>query len=334
MRAQHIRFWQHGRAVRQMLRAYPPGTDALVDQMRAAGPLSRFLTVRILGPLYFAREQGWVIRGERGVMAAIMYLRRQVRQGIRVMHIDDINVDAHYRGHGFAQHLLTVAEQLAVQERRPFLKLAVTVANTPAVTLYRRLGYQDQHHRFFTCVPASVAAVAAPPGMGSSLRLRPLRRRAAWAAHRRFYQIELRASAPAVAELMVAFYPRGAGNVGVPRAGERRYALEHGGEQIGYGDAYRRHGQWHLRLCLQPEVWGTALEQEVIQRLFGAVASTHDGHAPLAPVALHVASAAHYEALCAGAAGITGAHSVASELGLCEQSYDRMIMVKVVASAS
>ena len=42
-----IRFWQHGRAVSQMLLAYAPGTDASVDHIRAAGFLTR-LTVQHL----------------------------------------------------------------------------------------------------------------------------------------------------------------------------------------------------------------------------------------------------------------------------------------------
>jgi hypothetical protein len=65
-----------------------------------------------------------------------MYLRREGRQGIRVLHVDDLNVDPGSRGRGLAQQLLALAGDLARRERRPFLKLAVTVANTPAATLY------------------------------------------------------------------------------------------------------------------------------------------------------------------------------------------------------
>src|SRR5690349_17966263 len=152
-----IHFWQHGRAVSQMLLAYTPGTDASVDHLRAAGFLTRLTVQHLLLPIYFAHEQGWSIRGTRGAMAAIMYVRRNERQGIRVLHIDDINVDARYRRHGLAQRLMSLAEELARREQRPFLKLAVTVANTPAVTLYRRLGYQEQQHRFVTYDPATSA---------------------------------------------------------------------------------------------------------------------------------------------------------------------------------
>jgi NAD(P)-dependent dehydrogenase (short-subunit alcohol dehydrogenase family) len=66
-----IHFWQHRRAVSQMLRAYPPGVDALVDRIHSMGFLTRFVVQRLLVPLYFAREQGWVIAGERGEMARV-----------------------------------------------------------------------------------------------------------------------------------------------------------------------------------------------------------------------------------------------------------------------
>ncbi len=316
--AQRIRLWQHGRAVRQMVRAYPPGIDTLVDQIRSAGFLTRFLVQRIVFPLYFAREQGWVIRGERGEMAAIMYLRRDTRQGIPVMHIDDINVDARYRRHGFAQRLMKLAEELTQREQRPFLKLAVTVANTPAVTLYRRLGYQEQHHHYFTYAPSFPAL---RPPSSTDIRLRPMRQRQAEEANQRFYRMEMTASVPAVADMMVAYYPRGAGGVGMPKAGERRFAIEQNGQQIGYADAYRRRGQWNLRLSLLPEVWGTESERQAIQLLTGAIGSTNGSI-----IALHVPSAAHFDALR------DGPHALASELGLIEQSYDRMIMVKPIGS--
>jgi GNAT superfamily N-acetyltransferase len=316
MTVRRVRFWQHGRAVRQMLRAYPPGTDALVDRMRAAGALTRFLLTRLVLPLYFAREQGWMIRGEHGAMAAIMYLRRNTRQGIPVMHIDEINVDVRYRRHGCAQRLMNLAEELARAEQRPFLKLAVTVANTPAVTLYRRLGYQEQQHRYVTFVPPTSALRPAPSG---DVRLRALRPRQAVAANRRYYRMELRASVPAVANMMVAYYPRAAGGVGVPKAGERRFAVEQSGQQVGYADAYRRRGQWQLRLSLRPELWGTDRERQAILLLASAV-----GDSSGSTIALHVPSAGHVDAL------VTGPTALARELGMTEQSYDRMIMAKAL----
>ena len=56
-----IRFWQHWRAVANTFRAYQPGTDAFVDQIRSAGFVKRFVFQYLFAPLYFAAEQGWTI---------------------------------------------------------------------------------------------------------------------------------------------------------------------------------------------------------------------------------------------------------------------------------
>ena len=312
----HIRFRQHWRAVRRMLVAYPPGTDALVDQIRASGFLTRFVALYLLLPLDFAREQGWYVRGPQGEMAAMVYLRRHVRQGIRVMHIDDINVDADYRRRGLAQRLMRLAEELALQEQRPFLKLAVTVANTPAVTLYRSLGYLEQHHQFVTFNPATALR---PPG-STDFTLSPLGRRAAWRAHQQFYRLEMQASDPAVGDMLVAYYPLGAG-VGVPRSGTLRYALWLQGQQVGYADTFLQGAQWNMRLYLAPSCWGRESERQAIHLLTHAL-TKRVGKNLGSSIALYVPSSAHFDAMC------TSTNSIASELDFTIQSYKRMIMVK------
>lgn len=315
-----IRIWQHGRAVSQMLRAYPPGTDALVDRIRGAGFLTRF-AFRILLPAYFAREQGWVVRGPRGAILAMMYLRRNHRRGVRVMHIDDISVDSRNRHQGLARRLMNLAEILARREKRPFLKLAVTVANTPAVSLYRSLGYREQHHKYFTFDPTSVL----PSATTTDLRLRPLPKGRAWRDLRRFYQIEMLASDPDAAELMVTYYPRGAGER-VPKTGALRFAIELSGQQVGYADAFHRDAQWNLRLHVRPESWGLDSERQAILQL--ATAVRKDAQQVETPtLALHVPSARHFEALC------VGEHALAQELRFTAHSYDRMIMVKTVSTS-
>ncbi|HEX6799368.1 MAG TPA: GNAT family N-acetyltransferase [Ktedonobacterales bacterium] len=311
-----IHLWQHGRAVRHMLRAYPPDTDALIDQLRSGGVLRRVAFQHVLFPLYFAREQGWMIRGE---MAAIMYLRREQRKDIRVLHIDDINVDARYRGQGLAHRLMLLAEDLARREQRPLLKLAVTAANTPAVTLYRRLGYQEQRYRYFTFVP-SPPSPSATTATTADLTLRPLDRRQAAETLQGVYEMEVAASVPVLAPMLATYYP-----LHVPREAQRMYAIEQDGRLIGYGDLYLRTAQWNLDFGLQPALWGTATERQAVQRLTELLpVDGANGYTPGSPVALHLPSAAHADALCAGSP------SLASELGLVEQRYDRMIMVKVL----
>jgi GNAT superfamily N-acetyltransferase len=292
--------------------------DALVDRIHAMGFLTRFLVQRLLVPLYFAREQGWVIAGERSEMAAIMYLRREQRQGIRVMHVDDINVDARYRQRGLAQRLMQLAEELARQEERPFLKLAVTVANTPAIRLYRSLGYQEQRSYYFTYTPAQFPLRSLAP---DGLTLRPLRRRQAAATLQRVYEMELKASAAALAPMLATYYP-----LRVMREAVRMYAIEQDGQLIGYGDFYQHAARWNVDLGLQPALWGTEQERQVIHRLMGALEDA--GYTSGSEIALHLPSVAHFDALRAGT------QSLAGELGFVKQNYDRMIMAKVVANSS
>lgn len=315
-----IHLWQHSHAVRQMLRAYPPGTDAAVDQIRAAGFFTRLLLWRIALPLYFAREQGWMIPDTRGAMAAIIYLRRNQRRGVRVLHVDDINVDARYRRLGLAQRLMQFAETTARRERRPFLKLAVTVANAPAVTLYRRLGYHEQQYRYFSYDPNSAPST---PFELNRITLRALSQRRARRENQRFFRSEMQGSDPEVADLIVTYYPRGAGGTRVPRAGTLRYAIEDGDQVIGYGDAYRRGRQWNVRLSLTPDYWGSAREREAIQLVTSAVRrAMRPGDEPA--LFLHVPSAAHVEALAGGT------DKLAQVFGMSVQTYSRMIMVKAL----
>ena len=309
-----IRPWQHWRAVGQILRDYPPGADAIVDDLRAGNVVARLTFRHLVAPLYFAREQGWMLRGSRNEVAAIMYLRRQDRDGVRVMHVDDINVSARYLRRGLAQRLLGLAEELAREERRPFLKLAVTVANTPAVTLYRRLGYQDQHHRFFTLAPRSVPLQVEQP---HDLTLRRLTGKQAAQAYQRVYRLEMMVTAPAVADVMVTYYAQGGSGVSGLRSAQRAYALEKGGQLIGYGDVYRQKGQWKMRLSLHPELWATEAERQAIELLTGVI-----GRDNRLTVTLNVPSSGHFDALA------TGPQPLAQSLGLSEQSADRMIMVK------
>jgi ribosomal protein S18 acetylase RimI-like enzyme len=317
-----IRGTQHWRAVGQILRDYPLGADAIVDHARSANTVVRFSFRNLLGPLYFAREQGWMVRGPRGEIAAMMYLRRQDHAGVRVMHVDDLNVNERYLRRGLARGLLGLAEELARRERRPYLKLAVTVANTPAVTLYRRLGYQVQHHRYFRFAPSSATShVLASRDV--TLHLRRLSRSDAAQAFQRFYRIEMAATAPAVADLMVAYYAQGGSDISGLKTAHRAYAIEGDGEIIGYGDGYRQKAQWHLRLGLRPEFWATDVERQAIQ-LMGDVL----GRADDSTILFHVPSAGHYDALCAGPT------SLACAMGLSEHGAARMIMVKPVARAS
>jgi hypothetical protein len=245
-----------------------------------------------------------------------MYLRRQERQGIRIMHIDDINVDTRYRRHGPAQRLLHLAENLARNEHRPFLKLAVTAGNAPAVTLYRRRGFQEQRYRYFTFVPSTSLSVSPAP---SDIQLRPLHKRQKETIQR-VYEMEVEVSAPTLAQMLATYYP-----LEVPRKVQRMYAIEQDGQLIGYGDISHREARWNLDLGLHPALWGTEQELRLVHRLTHILEDL--GHVSGSTVALHLPTTAHGDALRSGSLGRE------RDWELTEQTHDRMIIAKEVMIA-
>lgn len=311
-----IRLWQHWRAVGVSWRNYPPGTDVLLDSMRAVGPFRRLTLRYVTLPLYFAREEGWAVRGPRGVMAAVIYLRRRDTAGVHVLHIDDVVVDARFRRQGLAQRLLARAEEIARREHRPYLTLAVTVTNTPAVTLYRRAGFQELPLAYFE---AERLDRDTPPGVAAAidgadaLAVRPLDLGEAASVRDRVYRAELAVSNPDVVDMVATYY--------VPRLDNTawRYAITQDGREIGYGDAVRGPTRWMVRYGLLPDLWGGPVDAAVLRLL---LALAHEAGAAGANV--FAMTTGHLAALTAGAP------SLASAFGLVEHADGQMLMYKVL----
>lgn len=310
--------WEHWRAVGVSWRNYPPGTDVLFDSMRAGGLLKRLFIRNIALPLYFARDEGWAIRGPRGAMAAIIYLRRKTTAGVRVLHIDDVVVDAGFRRQGLAQRLLAHAEAIARRESWPYLTLAVTVTNSPAVTLYRQSGFRELRLAYFEAErldPATLNAAEAVPDAGDGLALRPLDPREATAVRDRVYRAELAVSNPDVVDALATYY--------APRLNNTvwRYAIARAGRDIGYVEAIRRQRTWVLRYGLLPDLWGGPVDRAIMRRLLdraresGATAASVFAMTP-----------GHQAALAAGDP------SLAARFGLVERSDGQMLMVKLLGA--
>jgi ribosomal protein S18 acetylase RimI-like enzyme len=315
LRLRPIRGLGHWRAVRQMLSDYPPGTDDLMDMMRGMrfplGPVAR----NVAAPLYFARERGWVLRGARGETAAIIYLRAEARDGVGVVHVDDINVNARYRRQGLAQRLLAFADEEARRKGYRYVKLAVQVRNTPAVTLYRRLGYQEQHHRFFAADATTLASRGA--ATSGAAELLPLARADVRVRMRSILRAEREADAPDTAPVMNAYYVPP-----ITRGALWTEAIRHDGQDAGFWTA-RRVGKCVLVLLgLLPALWSSAVERDVLSALAQAA-----GKLAGSALRLLVMSGAHHRALCAGAAPL------AQAFGLADAEDERMIMVKVLPAA-
>ena len=120
------------------------GVDLEFDAMTRT-PLQRWWVRHIHLPIYFHfLNEGWKLVCD-GSIAAYLYLLF----GRESCHVNDIGVVPAYRRRGLARLLMTFAERRALDRGLPAMTLAVTVHNTPAVNLYRSLGYRAAHHCFW-----------------------------------------------------------------------------------------------------------------------------------------------------------------------------------------
>ena len=315
---QPLRFWEHWAATQQAFRDYAPGTDVVFDRLRSASPPVRVAVRFLLGPLYLARGQGWTIRDEHGDRAALLYLRRHDRQGVRVLHVDNIEVDARYRRMGLAHRLLLFTEILARREGYGFLSLAVSVANTSATALYRRLGYQEHHHRLFIPHAAWTTAPLLDVPMSPALRLRPLDEVTAGDIAHTIYRAEVRQSDPALADLLLAHYPLALPPTHCSRKLKRyMYAIEEAGVVVGYCDIDFCSTPNHARFGMRCDFWDSPSERAALVTLF--VELRRSG---CADFSLKIMSAAHHTALC------NGELSLAEVFSLQDTTTERMVMMK------
>ena len=128
-------------------RCYEGHGDAHInDQYRTVQGSLRFLhnIVRFPGCGVFDAENSFVVRDERsGQLEAVALVSRVETD---VAHLTQLCVSPRRRGYGLGRMLLRhVATQLAARQMRA-LTLTVTEANTPALKLYRSLGFRERLH--------------------------------------------------------------------------------------------------------------------------------------------------------------------------------------------
>ena len=313
-----IRFFGNWDSARHMYRNYPLGVDAVFDRFQRADALGRIYNQTVYLPLYFGfTGQGWTIRDSQGEMAAILYLRRHDKRGVRILHVDDIEVAEAYRRRGLAQKLLAFAEQTARTEQRPFLTLAVTVANTPAANLYRRLGYQDQHHRFF--VPTVGWFNRNAPGFvaenAAHITVAALDRRTADKNRDTIYRAEVERSNPTFAPVLIAHYPPTPPRTLFKIGGDTEYfGLRYDGRAVGHVDIFRNYDSARVRVGLLPDLWASEME-------CAATRATLDylRRSGIRDFTYTVLSIGHHSAI---------RESLAPDFGLCETTAERMLMIK------
>jgi ribosomal protein S18 acetylase RimI-like enzyme len=126
--------------------AYANHPDSLInDQYRSVHGSQRFLhnIVRYSGCGAFSAPCSHVIveRASREMVALVLGSRVSPESG----HITQVCVHPHYRRHGLARALLSLAAFHFLRLGAAEISLTVTEANTEAVELYRAEGYEIAH---------------------------------------------------------------------------------------------------------------------------------------------------------------------------------------------
>lgn len=90
----------------------------------------------------------WITTEHRSLLvteindAVVAYVLIIYHPGTRLARVYSLAVDRRHRGSGLAKALILAGEQAAHDDGRLYLRLEVSVDNTPAIKLYEALGYQ------------------------------------------------------------------------------------------------------------------------------------------------------------------------------------------------
>ncbi len=321
---QPLKFWQNWLTVRYMFRNYPTGLDAAWDA-EVRGVLRRIFKRFVDVPFYLAfKNEGYRLQlGSR--LAGLLYLQHPPL----VTHINDIEINAAYRGQGYSRVLLDFAEQRAHQLNKKYMTLAVTLSNKRAFNIYLRNGYLEQHDHFFQLQrrwwSESPPTPLAPSAITTSRyqvevkaqhpTLRRLGHTEAEANLLRFFKLETEITNSLTGEVWLRHYPpqlptRKQGRSFGLTLGVRSEKLpEYCGQAdlFGYGDWVR----W--RLYLDPIRWDAIAIKALLELLIDQTDSRTTLTIAFGSSEMH-----------------NRAQSVARELGLQERASERTLMIKIL----
>jgi ribosomal protein S18 acetylase RimI-like enzyme len=308
LRITPLAFWEHWKTVGLMYRNYRDNDPVFERLMggKLQWPFARF----VRGPVYYwLANRGYGLRNGRE-LAGQMYLQHRKF----LMHINDLEVNEGFRGRGYSYKMMQYAEEEARHLGCRFMTLGVTLSNTRAVKLYRKLDYQEQHHRhFFLSRPHVVLPpehTPVPAGF-RSINLRPLKQKEAKANLYRFFEMEQHASNPETAPVWESYY-----RPHIPDAGQGNSFSVHfmNGPAEGHVDFYdwsTRGIRW--RVYLSPERWGKPEEKIVLEMLL------HHGRGNTYQW-VSIGSEQHHRQVLLQA----------QQLGLVERNGERMLMIKIL----
>ncbi len=152
--------------------AYEGHLDSTInDQYRSVPGSLRFLhnIIRFPGCGAFDPRASHVLISRSGALAGVI-LCSKVREDVE--HITQLCVAGQARGHGLGTLLLQVAANTLKERGFTRLSLTVTGGNERAATLYRRVGFTEQHTfnaMVWTSLPSAVPGKAAILRRGAAL---------------------------------------------------------------------------------------------------------------------------------------------------------------------
>mgnify|MGYP001772763308 CR=1 FL=1 len=87
-------------------------------------------------------REGFVVARDSETNKIIGYVIGLAEHGGRVGHVISLCVDPMYRRSGLATSLMRLIEELFIKRNICLARLEVKVSNTPAINLYKKLGYE------------------------------------------------------------------------------------------------------------------------------------------------------------------------------------------------
>jgi GNAT superfamily N-acetyltransferase len=261
--------------------------------------LSRWAAYVVL-PLYLLVSGQGYKAVWHGRIAGCAFLDLRERSG----YVFNVSVNAAHRRHGVATELMDHLEHVARSQNRRWLALHVDKNNTPAWSLYERLGYRVYHPLFLRHRRPQALPLPLPSGQ---VTVEPAGR----GGRERFKQLAAleRSAGDAWADQVVTEeYSL------TPPASGSYWRCRYEGEEVGYAWSGSADGQAMLFLLLRPAYWGHTATVSLLSLLWQRMSQPADY------LDVHVGSSRHFAT----------AAPLLQPLGFEEVTQKRVLMLKPV----
>jgi len=115
------------------------GTDPELARRKAEADMARLLTDGIATP-----DHTILVLEAGGERVGLLWVGPRLVDGVRVLFIWDVEIDAAFRGRGHGRGAMLLAEEVAREQGLDRIELNVFGGNAVARSLYRSLGYVER----------------------------------------------------------------------------------------------------------------------------------------------------------------------------------------------